>query len=293
MNTPAADVDVTVPLVERLLRQQHPDLARLPLVPLASGWDNTIMRLGGHLTVRLPRRESAAALVLNEQRWPGRIAARVGVALPVPVRTGVPGCGYPWHWSVNRWFEGRTAAALPVPERRRLARPLAGFAARMHVPAPGDAPANPFRGVPLAARYTLVRARLAAGPFPRAGELLSLWERLAAAPAWPGPPLWLHGDLHPANILVTSGGAPEPAAVLDFGDLTPGDPATDLAVAWLLFDAPGRAAFRARLEEFSPVDPHTWDRARAWALLFGSLLYASDDASSASAGAHALEQVLS
>ncbi|MFD6950304.1 hypothetical protein A6A08_02170 [Nocardiopsis sp. TSRI0078] len=63
-------------------------------------------------------------------------------------------------------------------------------------------------------------------------------------------------------------------------------------MAWLLFDAPGRAAFPARLAELSPADSDTWDRARAWALLFGSLLYASGDAPLTSVGAHALEQVL-
>ena len=59
---------------------------------------------------------------------------------------------------------------------------------------------------------------------------------------WSGPPLWLHGDLHPANILVDATG--HLRAVLDFGDLTAGDPATDLAVAWLAFEPEARAAFR-------------------------------------------------
>jgi aminoglycoside phosphotransferase (APT) family kinase protein len=67
--TPSAEVDVTVDLVRRLLRAQHPDLADLPLRVVANGWDNVTLRLGDELAVRVPRREMAAQLVRNEQRW--------------------------------------------------------------------------------------------------------------------------------------------------------------------------------------------------------------------------------
>ncbi|WP_306370514.1 aminoglycoside phosphotransferase family protein [Nocardiopsis sp. CC223A] len=294
MDIPEAEVDITPGLVRRLLADQHPDLSGLPLTPVANGWDNTILRLGDALAVRLPRRERAAELTRNEQRWLGKIAARLDTPVPAPVRVGRPGRGYPWHWSVVPWFEGRTAAEVPVAERSVLAVPLADFAVRLHVPAPADAPANSFRGVPLAARAEGFHRRLEAVPhLSRRRRLAGLWDGLAAAPAWPGPPLWLHGDLHPANLLVSPAG-PGPAAVLDFGDLTAGDPATDLAVAWMLFGPADRAAFRARVDAAGTVDPHVWDRARAWALLFGVLLAAhSDDARTlAEIGAHTLGQVV-
>src|ERR1700742_500773 len=60
MDTPAAEVDIDADLVRELLRQQHPDLAELPLELVANGWDNAILRLGERLAVRLPRREVAA-----------------------------------------------------------------------------------------------------------------------------------------------------------------------------------------------------------------------------------------
>ncbi|MGX7671077.1 hypothetical protein [Plantactinospora sp. DSM 117369] len=63
---PAAEVPVSVELVRRLLDQQHPDLADLPVEVLANGWDNLVCRLGEEFLVRLPRRAMAAELVAHE-----------------------------------------------------------------------------------------------------------------------------------------------------------------------------------------------------------------------------------
>jgi aminoglycoside phosphotransferase (APT) family kinase protein len=106
-------------------------------------------------------------------------------------------------------------------------------------------------------------------PIPRRAEIVELWAASVASEPWAGPPRWLHGDLHPANILTRSG---ELAAVIDFGDLTAGDPATDLAIAWLLFDSAGRARFRAELD----YDDATWQRSIGWAIVFGSLADGGD-----------------
>ncbi|GAB3695418.1 aminoglycoside phosphotransferase family protein [Nocardiopsis oceani] len=283
MRTPPAEVAITPELVRRLLRDQHPDLAELPVAPVANGWDNAILALGQHMCVRMPRREVAAQLVVNEQRWLPGIADRVGVPVSAPLRVGAPGQGYPWHWSVNPWFEGRTAAEIPVDERSDLVEPLARFLARLHAPAPDDAPENPFRGVPLRVRDAKLRERLADSGIPRRAELLALWEKLVDTPDWTGPALWLHGDLHPANILVSTDtrtraeGRLALAAVLDFGDLTSGDPASDLAVAWLTFNTEDRARLRSDLDHLTGIDEHTWHRARAWAILYAALLAISAD----------------
>src|SRR5687767_10899591 len=101
---PAAEVDVTPELVRALLREQHPDLADLSLELIGEGWDNVMYRLGDEYSVRVPRREMAAPLVLHEQQWLPQLAARLPIPVPAPVRIGVPGLGYPWHWSVLPWF---------------------------------------------------------------------------------------------------------------------------------------------------------------------------------------------
>jgi aminoglycoside phosphotransferase (APT) family kinase protein len=359
---PPAEVDLTEDLVRTLLAAQHPDLADLPLRPAAQGWDNGMFRLGEHLAVRLPRREMGAALARHEQQWLPVLAGLCPVPVPAPVRLGVPSDGYPWSWSVVPWFAGTPAAEQPVAERTAWAAALADALAALHVPAPADAPVNPVRGGALAGRAAALAERLAAGhldavvPDARA-RAERLWADALAAPAWPGPPVWLHGDPHPANLLVGPAGgratsdedAPGPggagtggptapaagtrtppasatrtpttsapeagtdvraplgddpaataglAALIDFGDTTAGDPACDLATAWLTFDAPGRAAFRARVETY-PVhdpahDPGLWTRAAGWALVMSSAMvtHGDDDPVIAAIGTHALRELL-
>ena len=93
-----------------------------------------------------------------------------------------------------------------------------------------------------------------------ADAVLGLWSEVLAVPAWTGPRVWLHGDLHPANVLVHEGRI---SAVIDFGDITSGDPATDLSVAWMMFDPSQRVTLR---DAAGDVDDDTWARARGWAL---------------------------
>lgn len=82
-----------------------------------------------------------------------------------------------------------------------------------------------------------------------------------------GPPMWIHGDLHPGNLLISGGRL---SAVIDFGDLAAGDPATDLSVIWMLPPAV-RSIFMAsgRGQLFNATDDDTWTRARGWALALG------------------------
>ncbi|GAA2243818.1 aminoglycoside phosphotransferase family protein [Kitasatospora cystarginea] len=258
---PAAEVPVSVDLVRHLLDAQHPDLADLSIEVLANGWDNLVCRLGEKFLVRLPRRAKAAELVAHEQRWLPELATRLPLPVPAAVRVGRPTAQYPWSWSVVPFLPGRIAARTAPDDLRSAATALGGFLAALHTPAPPDAPVNPFRGIPLAGRAEGVLNGLAhvADAADRAAAQ-RVWETAAAAPAWDGPPLWLHGDLHPANILVDHGRI---SAVIDFGDVTSGDPATDLSVAWMLFTAEQRAALR---QAYGHADDATWERARGWAL---------------------------
>jgi aminoglycoside phosphotransferase (APT) family kinase protein len=279
---PAAEIDIDEALVRSLLRVQHPDLAGRPLIPLAFGWDNVLFRLGHDLLVRLPRRALAAPLVAHELRWLPELAPLLPLPIPAPVRAGVPSPEYPWSWTIVPWFEGTTALAQPPVDPEATASSLGSFLAALHQPAPPDAPANPFRGVPLTDRQErfdesleLLDGRVDA---PR---MRALWADLCSADPWPGPPVWVHGDVHPGNLIVAGGAL---VAVADWGDLTAGDPASDLAGAWMLLPASARPTFRSAAGAHRPLDDHTWARARAWALALGAVILANSADNPAYAG---------
>jgi aminoglycoside phosphotransferase (APT) family kinase protein len=274
---PAAEVDVGEALVRKLLRLQAPGLADFELRLVAEGWDNSVWRLGEDHAVRLPRRAIAAPLVENEQRVLPEVAQRlkgVDVRVPAPVVAGRPGAGYPWAWSVVPWIDGEAGLRVPRALRTGWAPTLAQAVMAMHEPAALGFPANPYRGVPLSDRASAVAARRDALRDEHEGidTLASTWQSALDAAEWEGPPLWIHGDLHPGNLVARGGTL---TGIIDFGDVTAGDPAYDLAVAWLAFDAHGRDAFigatRAR------YDAATWRRAHGWAVAVTLILLGNSD----------------
>jgi aminoglycoside phosphotransferase (APT) family kinase protein len=78
--------------------------------------------------------------------------------------------------------------------------------------------------------------------------------------------MMLHGGLRPGNILLADDGSL--AGVIDFGDVGAGDPAVDLAVGWLMFDAGAPHGFMGAFG--SAVETDTWVRARGWALVLST-----------------------
>ena len=273
---PAAEVEVSADLVRRLLAGQHPDLARLPVEFLANGWDNELYRVGDGLIARLPRRALAAEIIKHEQRWLPGLASRLPLPIPYPERTGGPACGYPWSWSVVPYLPGVPAAPSGSFDPAGAAAAVGGFLGALHVPAPADAPANPFRGVPLADRAGSFAANLAliGGQVDR-DAVLRAWDAALAAPRYGGPPLWLHGDLHPANILVNHG---QVSGVIDFGDITAGDPASDLSVAWMLLPPGCHARFWAAYQAAGGrAGDALRTRAKGWALNLAIVILAHSE----------------
>ena len=262
---------IDVPLARRLIATQFPHWADREVTPVErSGVDNATYRLGDDLLMRLPRFARWVGQVEREQTWLPRLAPHLPLPIPVPEAEGVPGEGYPFPWSVYRWLPGRAADPARIPDLVAAARTLAGFFRALQAvdPAGGPPPewSNGFRGAALAderdspAVESRIRDRIAAlEGLTDTDALTAVYETARAAPAWERPPVWIHGDPAPGNLL-TEGG--KISAVIDFGTLAVGDPACDLIVAWTLLDAPGRAAFRAELE----IDDATWARGRAWGL---------------------------
>ncbi|RCG20434.1 phosphotransferase [Streptomyces reniochalinae] len=253
-------------LVRRLLARRFPQWAGQAVERVPSGGTvNAMYRLGHDMVVRLPLTEGGAADVVLEREWLPRLAPLLPVAVPEVRGAGKPAEGYPWPWSVYRWREGQHPEAGALSEPSLLARDLAGFVTAMRgLAVPGAAP-KAHRGGPLAALDAETRAALAALRRITREDIdvdaaTGVWEEALRAPGPDGPPVWLHADLMPGNLLVD--GAGRLASVIDFGCTGRGDPACDLFPAWNLLPAGAREIFRAALA----VDEATWIRGRGRAL---------------------------
>jgi len=233
-----------------------------------SGWDNAMFKLGDELAVRLPRRVAVAKLIEHEQRWLPQLAPLLPIAVPAPVRVGEPADNYPARWSVVPWLRGRNAdLSEPRPDQ---AERLAAFLCALHRPAPPDAPFNPYRGVPLRERAEQIVERIRR--LERESTLLNddvvrVYEQAIEAPV-DVEQTWLHGDLHGGNLLVDDEGVI--TAVIDWGDMSRGDRATDLATLWM--NLGDRKARENAMRACHGVSDATWQRAKGWAVFYGVTL---------------------
>lgn len=248
-------------MVRALLRDQHPDLADLELRDVNGGWDNQQWRLGDELAVRLPRTQRAPELLCREQKWLPLLAQRLPLPTPVPVRVGQPSALFEHLWTVARWVDGTPADLRPITDPRS-ADLLATFLSALHQDASADAPTSTTRGIPIAEVHAQVQGMFdVIADHRHAGAARDVWQNALDASAWAGPATWLHGDLHPANVVVRDGTL---AGVIDFGDLCAGDPATDLSAVWMLLPTGMAQRFFA---VYARADAATISRARGWAVL--------------------------
>lgn len=250
---------ITAHKARALIAAQMPDLAGLALRRVGtSGTDNVLFRLGPGLVARFPRLPHAARQIDHLVRWMPRLPV-LPLAVPKVTRLGQPGEDYPFNWSVGPWLAGRDALTAP-PDQTRAAHDLTALVQMLHsLPVPKDAPP---RGPALRLEERLASAADYLPMFEPDADTAHLRDCLNAARALDqctGPPLWVHGDLHPLNLLTRAGRL---TAGIDWGGMGVGDPASDLIPAWTLFDAPARTRFRALLHP----DPQAWDRGRAFAL---------------------------
>lgn len=250
---------VTRTQAEALIARQMPDLAGLPLRRAGvSGTDNVLYRVGPDLVARFPRFAAAEAQISRQAQWLARLSTPLPLAVPLTQRLGLPGEGYGFRWSILRWLPGHAAFAGPL-DQVSAATALAGFV--LALSAQPQPEAAPLRGEAdrLEVRFATLSAHV--GQFRDEADP-RLLARTAATmrllPPHDGPPVWVHGDLHPLNLLARGD---QLSAVIDWGGLGLGDPATDLLIAWTLFDPPAREVFRAALAPSAEA----WARGRALA----------------------------
>jgi aminoglycoside phosphotransferase (APT) family kinase protein len=255
-------------VVRRLVDAQFPQWAGLPIERIASsGTVNVLYRLGDELVVRLPRvfeggTTWSTGAFDRDREWLPRLAPLLPVAVPEALAKGRPANGYPSEWGVYSWLPGEHPDPERIAETESLARRLAGFIRALRSVELGGGPES-GRGSSLNRWDEPTRAALREleGSIDTAAALAA-WEAALAAPAWDGAPVWVHGDLMPANLLLRGG---ELTGVLDWGGAGLGDPAIDLQPAWNLLSGRSRPVFRDELE----VDDASWERGRGWALWTG------------------------
>ncbi|MBT9254547.1 aminoglycoside phosphotransferase family protein [Phycicoccus sp. MAQZ13P-2] len=261
-------------LVTRLLHEQLPDLADLPVRPSpTSGSSNVVFRLGDDLAVRMPREERYVPDLLTEARWLPHLGPSLPTPVPEVVAVGRASATFERPWSVVTWLPGEVPLALTADDEERLARDLGTFVDALH--------AVPVAGVPVGPAHWGYRSgepvtdTIDAWADEAADALADLldpsavreaWRRLRDVPPASAPPSWVHTDLSPENVLCADDG--HLTGVVDFGGLGIGDRSVDLLYAWGLFGAPARETFRAA----AGADDATWARARAWSFVGPGIL---------------------
>lgn len=251
-------------MVRSLVSEQFPQWSELPIRPVeVQGWDNRTFRLGDRMSVRLPSADGYVAGLVREEHTLAILGSGFRVAIPRVVATGAPSPAFDRPWSVREWIEGHTLTAVE-PRDRESAIGSVGDALRElqacdTVGGPWAGSASAYRGCHVSAVGEEVQGRLPLLSGRRAEGCRALWDA-AVVTVWTGPPVWVHGDVAPGNMVFESGG--RLAALIDFGQTCVGDPACDLAFAWLSCRSRERELLHDRLE--LPQD--AWLRGAAWAL---------------------------
>ncbi|WP_180216909.1 aminoglycoside phosphotransferase family protein [Agrobacterium vitis] len=257
-------LQISVDLVRQLVAGQFPQFSTLSVVPLVpGGWDNRSFRLGDRMIIRLPSADCYAEQVAKEQHYLPILAQSLPLPIPQAIAMGVPTRDYPFSWGIYGWIDGETAVTAKIGDTGCFAANLGAFLKTLHSldgsGGPLAGPHNFYRGGSLAIYDRETRDAIhELRAITDVSLATALWEEALASP-WQRPPVWLHGDVAPGNLLISGGRL---TAVIDFGCCGTGDPACDLAIAWTFLDETASQVF----QETVGHEMTTWARARGWAL---------------------------
>jgi aminoglycoside phosphotransferase (APT) family kinase protein len=268
----AGEIDISTGLASRLIAEQFPQWAGLPIRTVSSaGTECVLYRLRDDMVIRLPRRPGEGLDELLTQGVLPRLARFLPVSVPTLLSEGRPTAEYPATWGVLLWIDGDTPVEGHLSAPGLLAADLAGFLRAWWKINLADGPPA-YRGGPLTTQheFTLGAIEQLHGLID-ADTARSVWDHAVKLPSWEGRDTWIHADLMPGNLITRNGRL---TAVIDFACAGLGDPSQDLIVAWMLLPAHVRPAFRRA----TGVDDATWmrGRARALSMALGHLHYYKD-----------------
>ncbi|MGL4735904.1 MAG: aminoglycoside phosphotransferase family protein [Cellulosilyticaceae bacterium] len=265
--------EITAALVQNLIKQQFPQWQELEVRPVAKcGHDNRTFHLGETMMVRLPSGASYVPQVEKEVHWLPKLKPFVSLPIATPIAKGEPTKQYPFPWSVNQYIEGESLTNTNIVCKVQLAKDLATFLETLQSTDTADAPPagkhNFYRGGDLAVYHgETQRALTELCTVLPVARLSEIWDE-AMRSRWELDPVWIHGDVAPGNLLVSSGRL---CGVIDFGIMGIGDPACDYAMAWTFFDGESTQTFLGGLDE------GTIARAKGWALWKALITYNHED----------------
>jgi aminoglycoside phosphotransferase (APT) family kinase protein len=285
-----AEVEVSPVTAAEIIGEQFPELRGQEVTLLATGWDNNAFSVGSRWLFRFPRREIALPGIRREIAVLPLLAARLPLPVPDPCFVGRPSARFPWPFFGTSFLAGEELAdsGLDGEERVRAAASLGGFLGALHDPGlvavveAVDLPVDPMGRAdpPLRAGRALeVLDRLAERRvWEPDRDVLDVLDQAFAAPSTVEAEAAIavsHGDLHIRHVLVDQAGAV--AGVIDWGDLSLGDPAVDLSIAY--FGFAGRARTELLAAYGRPVGRHRELAARTLAISLAASLaeYAVDE----------------
>ena len=224
--------------VGRIVGAQFPGLVAARTCLLAEGWDMEAYLVDETWIFKFPKRASVAGTLEVERALLPVLAPILPVPIPAPTLHGTPCAEFPWPFLGYSMLLGTPASQSSHPARAGHAATMGRFLGALH-----GFPADEARalGVPVAATRSsgglLDRAR---GWWPTISRvvppvLARRTESFLAAPPPPpdvASPRLIHYDLRPDHVLLSDEEGTI-SGVIDWGDLSIGDPAYDVAGLWM------------------------------------------------------------
>jgi aminoglycoside phosphotransferase (APT) family kinase protein len=259
-------VEISDELAAALVREQHPDLADLDISRRYVFDDHLTIRLGDDLCLNLPTVPNLGEAMASTAEWLDLVSSEWSFPAGTPVRLGEPTADYPFPWQIAHWIPGSNAAVLPFT--REAAAPLGSALRQIHSIAPAWAPPSEEAGTSLSRQrktWHTLTALLRDAIGPRGNSIdpapLSVrWEK-AVDTVIDSPSRWTHGNLDPRYVSSNRGLFGGISSWWTFGA---GDPAADIAAAFLLIHRDDEAVF---LESYGKVSRATRERVAGYWLL--------------------------